>query len=289
LTIFFLIPEFLLNRKAGWFVVLFLLIGVALSALKLMVSDQIFYATLSPENIQRHGLLNLRFVVVNTKDMTFIVALFCIAKFVKDFFHAEKARKLLQKETFEAKRKLYQTQFDPHFLFNTINNLYAISLLNPEKAIQVVGRLKTVLHYIIDEIQKDFVALESEIVLVKNYIQLEKLRYGNRLKIDFIIDGNPQTAKIPPMILFFLIENSFRHGSSLDAGSPWIHINIKPENGKIHLRIENSKPLNTNNFKGRNLPLSQLRKRLDVIYSRDGYDLKIDETDKSFSVNLELR
>jgi len=288
-TIFLLIPEFLLNRKAGWFVVLFLLIGVALSALKLMVSDQIFYAALSPENMQGRGLLNLRFVVVNTKDMTFIVALFCIAKFVKDFFHAEKTRKILQKETFEAKRKLYQAQFDPHFLFNTINNLYAISLLNPEKAIQVVGRLKIVLHYIIDEIQKDFVALESEIVLVKNYIQLEKLRYGNRLKVDFIIDGNLQTAKVPPMILFFLIENSFRHGSSLDAGSPWIHINIKPENGKIHFRVENSKPLKTPTFKGGALPLAQLRKRLDVIYSRDGYDLKIDETDKSFNVNLELR
>ncbi len=288
-TIFLLIPEFLLNRKAGWFVVLFLLIGVALSALKLMISDQIFYAALSPENSQSRGLFNFRFVVINTKDMTFIVALFCVAKFVKDFVHAEKTRKILQMETLEAKQRLYQSQFDPHFLFNTINNLYAISLLNPEKAIHVVARLKTVLHYIIDEIQNDFVALENEIVLVKNYIQLEKLRYGNRLKVDFIVDGNLQTAKIPPMILFFLVENCFRHGSSLDAGSPWIHVNIKPENDKIHLRVENSKPLKNNTFKGGALPLSQLRKRLDVIYSRDGYNLKIDETDKSFSVNLELR
>lgn len=288
-TIFLLIPEFLLNRKPGWFVVLFLLIGVALSALKLMVSDQIFYAALSPENSQSRGLFNFRFVVINTKDMTFIVALFCVAKFVKDFVHAEKTRKILQMETLEAKRRLYQAQFDPHFLFNTINNLYAISLLNPEKAINVVARLKTVLHYIIDEIQNDFVALENEIVLVKNYIQLEKLRYGNRLKVDFIVDGNLQTAKIPPMVLFFLIENSFRHGSSLDAGSPWIHVNIKPENGNIHLRVENSKPLKINILKGGALPLMQLRKRLDVIYSREGYDLKIDETDKSFSVNLELR
>lgn len=288
-TIFLLIPEFLLNRKAGWFVVLFLLTGVALSALKLMVSDQIFYAALSPENSQGRGLFNFRFVVVNTKDMTFIVALFCIAKFVKDFIHAEKARMILQKETLEAKRRLYQAQFDPHFLFNTINNLYAISLLNPEKALSVVARLKAVLHYIIDEIQNDFVALESEIVLVKNYIQLEKLRYGNRLKVDFIVDGNLQTAKIPPMILFFLVENSFRHGSSLDAGSPWIHINIKPENGRIHLWVENSKPSKNHVFKGADLPLPQLRKRLDVIYGREGYDLKIDETDKSFNVNLDLR
>jgi len=88
-----LIPEFLLNKKAGWFAVLFLLVGIALSALKLVVSDQIFYSSISPENIDRKGILNLRFIVVNTKDMTFIVALFCIVKYIKDYIHTEDIRK----------------------------------------------------------------------------------------------------------------------------------------------------------------------------------------------------
>ena len=289
ITIFLLIPKFLLNKKAGWFAALFLLVGISLSALKLMVSDQIFYSSISPENIDRKGILNLRFIVVNTKDMTFIVALFCIAKFIKDYIHAEEIRKLVTIQTKEAQRKLFQSQFDPHFMFNTINNLYAISLLNPDKTIEVISRIKIVLNYIIDEIQKEYVELEREIELVKNYIQLEKLRYGNRLKVVLNVDGNLKPHRIPPMILFFLIENCFKHGSSIDAGSPWINVEIKLDAEKIILEVENSKPSNQSNKDKNYPPLKHLRKRLDIMYNPNGYELKISDTEKSFKVYLELK
>jgi len=289
ITIFLLIPEFLLNKKAGWFALLFLLVGVGLSALKLVVSDQIFYSSISPENIDRKGILNLRFIVVNTKDMTFIVALFCIAKYIKDYIHAEEIRKLVIIQTKEAQRKLFQAQFDPHFMFNTINNLYAISLLNPAKTIEVINRIKIVLNYIIDEIQKEYVELEGEIELAKNYIQLEKLRYGNRLKVIFNNDGNLKTLRIPPMILFFLIENCFKHGSSLDAGSPWINVDIQSDAEKIILVVENSKPSNQLNSNKNNAQLKHLRKRLDIMYNPNGYELKISDNEKSFKVYLALK
>ena len=268
---------------------LFLLVGIALSALKLVVSDQIFYSSISPENIDRKGILNLRFIVVNTKDMTFIVALFCIAKYIKDYIHAEEIRKLVIIQTKEAQRKLFQAQFDPHFMFNTINNLYAISLLNPAKTIEVISRIKIVLNYIIDEIQKEYVELEGEIELVKNYIQLEKLRYGSRLKVVLNIEGNMKPHRIPPMILFFLIENCFKHGSSSDAGSPWINVEIKLQPEKIILLVENSKPSNQPNKDKNNHQLKHLRKRLDIMYNPNGYELKISEYEKSFKVYLELK
>ena len=138
LTIFLLIPEFLIKKKILLFIVLSILIGFGLSAIKLIASDQIFYSSISPENIERAGIMNLRFIVVNTKDMTFIVALFCIAKYVKDYLYAERLRKELEIQTKEAQRKLFQAQFVPHFLFNTINNLYALSLLNPLKTLNVI-------------------------------------------------------------------------------------------------------------------------------------------------------
>lgn len=288
ITIFLLIPVFLFTRKPVWFMLLFLLTGIALSAIKLLVSDQIFYAALSPENIESHGLFNFRFIVVNTKDMTFIVAIFCIAKYVKDFIYSERVRMRLQTETLEARRRLYQVQFDPHFLFNTINNLYAISLLNPEKAIRIINRIKVVLQFIINEIQKDFVELESEITLVKNYIQLEKLRYGNRLKIDFIIDGHVERVQIPPMVLFFLVENSFRHGSSPDSGNPWIHIRVKTGSEKLSIQVENSKPSGYEKQKPVSQPLANLRKRLNMIYQPEGFKLNIGETENSFTVTLEI-
>jgi sensor histidine kinase YesM len=289
ITIFLLIPEFLLQKKIAWFVLLFLLVGIALSALKLIVSDQIFYSSISPENIDRKGIINLRFIVVNTKDMTFIVALFCIAKYIKDYIYAEKMRELVTIETKEAQRKLLQAQFDPHFMFNTINNLYAISLLNPVKTIEVINRIKIVLNYIIEEIQNEYVDLEGEIELIKNYIQLEKLRYGNRLKVNLNIEGNLQSRKIPPMILFYLIENSFKHGSSLDAGSPWINAEIKAEPDKTILVVENSKPSNPTIGYRNEEQLKHLRKRLDIMYKPNGYHLKIKDTEKTFNVYIELK
>ena len=288
ITIFILIPELLLSKKIIWFILLFLLVGVALSALKLVVSDQIFYSTISPQNIDKKGILNLRFIMVNTKDMTFIVAFFCIGKYVKDFYHAEQLRDLVARETKVAQRKLLQSQTDPHFLFNTINNLYAISLLNPVKTIEVVRRIKIVLNYIIEEMQKEFVSLEGEIELVNNYVQLEKLRYGKRLKVKLETDGDLQQAKIPPMILFTLFENSFKHGCSLDAGTPWISAEIKSGSEIIIIRVENSKPENPLRNATGNKQLKHLRKRLDLMYSAKGYQLEINETQNTYSVKIKL-
>uniref|UniRef100_UPI0032169E8A sensor histidine kinase n=1 Tax=uncultured Draconibacterium sp. TaxID=1573823 RepID=UPI0032169E8A len=292
ITIFLLIPEFIIKGRILWFLLIFLLVGIGLSAIKLVSSDFIFYSTIAPENVERTGVMNLRFITLNTKDMTFIVALFCIAKYVKDYLFAESMRKTLEKQNKEAQSKLLQSQFDPHFMFNTINNLYALSLLNPVKTNEVIKRMKIVLSYIIEESQKNFVRLSDEVELVENYISLEKLRYGKRLKIEYSTWGNIEGAKIPPMILFLLVENSFKHGSSLDAGTPWIKIKVNDESGKIILSAENSKPQTIIKQPGefeKGKGFKSLKKRLDIIYEPEGYRLRVKEEERSFKVILELK
>lgn len=292
ITIFLLIPEFLLKEKVTRFIILFILVGFGLSALKLVVSDHIFYASISPENLSENGLMSLRFIVVNTKDMTFIVAFFCIAKYVKDYLYINILRKKLEKQSKQAQGKLLQSQFDPHFLFNTINNLYALSLLDPKKTQNVISRIKTVLKYIIDETKKEIVDLSEEIVFIENYIQLEKLRYGKRLKVDFLAEGQLSFLKIPPMVLFVLTENCFKHGSSLDAGTPWIKIKIKTEPGVIKIITENSKPESLI-YEDSKAPdghgIKNLKKRLKLLYSKQGYTLDIDDKKQSFKVKLVLK
>jgi len=292
ITIFLLIPEYLIKQKILLFLVLFILVGIGFSALKLVVSDHIFYSSISPENIQRSGIMNLRFIIVNTKDMTFIVALFCIIKYAKDYIYAEQIHKKLEVQSKKAQNKLLQSQFDPHFLFNTINNLYALSLLNPLKTLEVIKRIKMVLNYIINESQKQFVGLQDEILLVENYIELEKLRYGKRLNIDLEKKGDFSKMRIPPMILFFLVENCFKHGSSLDAGTPWINIGIEVKNNMTILRTENSMPkaklqteINENGGHG----LKNIRKRLNMIYSKGSFQLEINRKDTAFMVVLKLK
>lgn len=295
ITIFLLIPEFLLKRKALWFILLFVLIGIGLSTIKMYVSETIFYASVAPENMSKKGIMSMRYIVINTKDMSFIVALFCIAKYVKDYLYTENVRKLLESQNKEAQGKLLQSQFDPHFLFNTINNLYALSLLNPLKTREVIKRMKIVLEYIITESQKDFVWLEDEISLVDNYIQLESLRYGKRLKVSFDKGEDKgeivEKIKVPPMVLFFLVENCFKHGSSLDAGVPWIKISVNTKSDKIILSTENSKPKSV--LKDKEDVVSgtgykNLKKRLNIVYGKQGFFLNIESTDNSFKVDLEL-
>lgn len=292
ITIFLLIPEFLLKSKVAWFILLFVLVGFGLSALKLVTSSTIFYASIAPQNIPETGIMNLRFIIANTKDMSFIVAVLCIAKYVKDYLYTERIRKRLEAQTREDQKKLLSSQFDPHFLFNTINNLYALSLLDPSKTKNVIHRMKIVLNYIIDESQKELVDIEQEISLVENYIQLEKLRYGKRLKVKFDTMLTKNAVRIPPMILFILVENCFKHGSSLDAGVPWIEISVKAGPGNIHISTSNSKPKpipGSEHEKQVGKGLGNLKKRLALLYKTDGFSLNIQNEEQVYKVELELK
>jgi len=292
ITIFLLIPEFLLKNKIGWFLLLFILVGFGLSAVKMMVSDEVFYLSISPERYLSNGIMSLHFILINTKDMSFIVALFCVAKYAKDYIYTENLRRQLEKQHKEAQRRLLQSQLNPHFLFNTINNLYALSLLEPAKTNEITDRLQIVLKYIVEQSQRDFVNLEDEFFLVENYILLEKIRYGERLKTEFKKEGDLRLWRVPPMVLFFLAENCFKHGSSPDAREPWIKIQVKAEKKKVTFTVTNSKPgkvatLPENEAQGAGL--KNLQKRLAILYTKDGYTMKIFETAESFSVKIELK
>lgn len=289
ITIFLLVPEYLIKRKVAWFITLFILIGVALSALKLVVSDQIYYASLAPENVDQKGLFELRYIVVNTKDMSFIVALFCIAKYVKDYVYVQGIKKQLEDENKQAQVKLIQSQFDPHFLFNTINNLYALSLLNPQKTFEVIGGIIKVLGFINTEIRKTSVLLNEEIELVENYVRLEKIRYGERLNVQLLVKDHDDHFPVPPMVLFYLVENCFRHGSSLDAGTPWIKITVEGDEEKVCLNTENSIPTKLpgqDEVEETQVDLINLRKRLNIMYQPDGFDLEVTRYEAEFAVKL---
>ncbi len=290
ITIFIFIPELILKNRLFGFILLFALVGIGLSAIKLLSSGEILYSSIAPENSQKIGFLNLRYIIVNTKDMSFIVALFCVVKYAKDFLYTDNQRRKLEIKNKEAQNKLLQSHFDPHFLFNTINNLYAISLLDPKKSLKVLSRFKYVLSFMADESLKQYVSVTDELDLIENYMDLEKLRYGKRLKIELVKTGNFEAIKIPPMILFVLVENCFKHGSSLDAGNPWIKLHLLRKNGKLIFTTKNSLPGGLTDFEHRGLKglsLKNLRNRLSLMYNSD-YKLTIHPAQSEFSVSLEL-
>jgi two-component system, LytTR family, sensor kinase len=290
ITLFYLIPRFLLRRKLWEFIVIFSLTGIMLSAIKLIFSGEIYYAAVSFEKIDPGHLNYLKSLLINTKDMTFIVALFCVGKFSKDYIYLDRQRKMLEAENMEARQKLLQSQLDPDFLYNTINNLYALSLLDPAKTAAYAGRLQKVLGYIAGQSRNNFATLDEEVALVKNYIALEKLRYGKRLKVKISVKGNTLNWQLPPMILFFMAENCVKHGSKPDTGAPWLQISIDASPEVLVLSAVNSKPLSGNG--NRNLDgkgLLNLKKRLEILYPEHGYLLQVEDNDLIYRIHLQFK
>lgn len=289
LTIFVLIPFLLSERYYLWFAVTFLLLGFFLSYLKICISDFIFYTSISPEYLSSKAVLSLRYILINTKDMSFIVALMIVAKYTKDWLIAEKQHKILQMKFDELNLRLLQSHFEPHFLFNTLNNLYALSLINSEKTIDVIRKFKRILQFSIKESQQKRVPLQKELEMIQDFVQIELIRYGDRLQVEYQITGSTSKLEIAPFILFTLVENCFKHGSSPDAGKPWIKILLRSDEGQITFETKNSIPAKCrNNLAFQEKGLSKLRQRLELIYAQN-YSLILKCESLEFSAILELK
>lgn len=240
LTVYLLIPKLLAKKKIGLFVVIFFVTGLGLSVLKYLFSDFGFYLAIAPESSFNPIPLSLSALLVNTKDMTFIVAIFAIVKFARDQYLLESNIRELRQKGLEAEIKLLEHHMDPHVIFNNFNSLYSISLNRPELLSGTVEKLKSVLHYLFRESKLETVSLSREIEMIENYIGLEALRYGERLKIDYGLEGNPEGLKITPLILYPFVENCFVHGAGKDPDHSWIDINIIINDTDLQFKASNS-------------------------------------------------
>ncbi len=290
LTIFLLVPKVLFKRFYVCFALAFIASGFALSFLKFLASDYVFESTIVSPALDDFNLTGWRMMLVNTKDMSFIVALFAVAKFSKDWLYAERLQKLVESKNAEARLKVLQSQFDPHFLFNTLNNLYALSLKESDETVTIIRKLKKVLKYLLVDNQGQVVVLKDEVKLIENYIDIEQIRYGNRLHVDFEKKATDCSLEIAPMLLFPIIENCFKHGSSIDAGSPWIKLKLACDDSRIIFEARNSKPVSPSSF---SLSISgsgldNLIKRLELLYP-DRYMFKVDNLKHEFNVFLEIK
>lgn len=240
LSVYIFIPKLLVRKKLGLFIAVFLISGLALSALKYLVSDLAFYHVISPENGLTDGSVRLSDLLMNTKDMTFIVALFAIVKYARDHYLLEFNIRELQQKGLEAEIKLLEHQMDPHVIFNNFNSLYSISLNRPALLGETVKRLQSVLHYLFRESKYGVVELSRELEMIENYIGLEKLRFGERLEVKYEIEGQPQGLKIAPLILYPFVENCFVHGAGEDPDTSWINVRMSISGNKLQFCASNS-------------------------------------------------
>jgi len=189
----------------------------------------------------------------------------------------------LQKEKTELELNALKSQLNPHFLFNTLNNIYSLSILEPSKTSQSIERLSDILDYTLYKGQKKLVAITDEMKIISDYIELEKLRYDERLKITLYEELNFPGC-IPPLVYLSLVENAFKHGAEKISGAIEIKISITVKADITIFKVENSKfPKQEQEKSG--IGLKNVKKQLELYY-KNNYSLAINEKEDKFSIEI---
>lgn len=252
-----------------------------------LVSYEIVYPNFYQEWATMQPLWYAPKIIMETFGVYSVVALVATMHFIKQWYVSQKEKQVYQHEKLEAELKYLKGQIHPHFLFNTLNNLYALTIDQSRKAPEVVYKLSELMSYMLYESNKPFVPLQKEIAYIENYIVLEKIRYEDRLDVSLNVLSDISGYLIAPLLILPFVENSFKHGFSNDIGNIWVHIDILVNDAQLIIKIENSKcepPLEKPVHCG--IGLTNVKKRLDLIY-KDQYSLQIFD-EESYLVILKI-
>ena len=202
--------------------------------------------------------------------------------------HLSRIREL-EKEKLNTEIKYLKAQINPHFLFNTLNNLYSFVITKSPKAHDLIDRLTGILDYVLIKSQQDVVPLQSEVQTIGHYLELEKVRYGERLQVAYYTEGI-KDQPISPLILLSIIENAFKHGASGDIDQPHIKVHITAQKEQIDCEVWNTKSKYTgeiNDEYKKGIGLTNIRRQLDLIYP-NCHKINIQDQLDFFKVNLTL-
>ncbi|MGN1354561.1 MAG: sensor histidine kinase [Alloprevotella sp.] len=212
---------------------------------------------------------------------------------VKFYLKSEQKTKemeLLRRRALEDQLRYLKYQINPHFFMNTLNNIHALVDINPERSKKAIRRLSDMMRYILYEGNNDMVALQKEVVLIKSYTGLMKMRYSKRVSISLNLQDNLPNATLPPLLLICFVENAFKHGVSYDQPS-FIKVSLRTGLQKIIFTCHNSLPGQSQSGSESQdrggVGLANARRRLDLIYGND-YTLDIVTGENDFFVQLTL-
>lgn len=278
LNYFICLPRFLAHKNIARYLFEF---SVPFAAL--------VFLTVQVKRFQNPGIgyfYSQKFAVQLVVGSLFIVIFIALLKFMEGWFELEARKKALENEKLNAELRFLKAQINPHFLFNTLNNLYALAFAQSPNTTEVIAKLSQMMRYMIYDSNHPKVPLSKEIEYMENYISLEKLRLNEQIPIDFTIEGDPKTIQVVPLILITFLENAFKHGVSNNTKDGWIRIKIVLTGQKLVYTIENSK-LREEQHEPSGIGLQNVRRRLELSYA-DHYALDIHDEQKRFAVRLEI-
>ncbi|TCZ74607.1 two-component system sensor protein [Flaviaesturariibacter aridisoli] len=205
---------------------------------------------------------------------------------MKHLYAKEQRNLQLQKEAGEAQLQLLKAQVHPHFLFNTLNNIYAQTQTTAPEAASMLLRLSDLLRFMLYDGNKPLVPLDRELKLLQDYMHLEQQRYGNKLELSIDLPGDTRGLQIAPLLLLPYVENCFKHGASQLLDQPWISLQVRLDGNWMKLKLLNA-CVARGGGRREGIGMSNVARRLQLLYP-DRHQLTITAGEEVFIVNLKL-
>lgn len=286
---FYFIPKFYLTKKnIIYFLIVLVCFIIVIKIPELLIPDNGF----RPAHFQDRKLpmiynqkwyeFNFFRIFSNRNTYQFIIS-FCISILLRLNIQMS----TINDEKLKSEISYLKAQINPHFLFNTLNSIFALSLEKSDQTPDAIVKLSSIMRYVVTESSNEFVALEKEMIYVKDYIDLQKLRMVESTDFNLELKGDFKNNKIAPLLLIPFIENAFKYGLNPEKKSS-ILIHIELENDLLTLEITNSKTVKILNAKQKTeTGLENTIKRIKYIYPNK-QEIKINETDDSYYLQLKL-
>lgn len=229
-------------------------------------------------------------LIVELVNVYLVVGLYSLFYFVRSWYEQrQQVKELLQRQTV-AELELLKSQVQPHFIFNTLNNIYSSALKTSPDTAKLIAHLSSFLNYNLYDARQDFVPLNSELEYIKSYMELQRNRYGEKVDISLNVYDNIDDITIAPLLLLPLVENSFKHGIAESIEQSWIRIDVSQQEDQCIIKIENSveKQPEKQQANSGGLGLQNVRRRLELIYPGH-HEFKIFSEPGTYLVKIKIK
>ena len=278
----YLFPSYLDEKRPVAYLALFVLAAALLTPLRSVV----IYWTAERNPAALASLLAQQTLIFVSHLA--VGALSTMLKIAADWTRNSRERQRLQAQNLQSELRFLRTQINPHFLFNTLNSLYALTLKKSDRAPETVLKLSAMMRYMLYESNARAVPLAKEVEYLHNYLDLERLRYGESADIVFEVHGDTDGREIAPMILVTFVENAFKHGLGRVLSGGFVHMVLVIEGAEIRFHIENAKPSTPEQALGPGgIGLANVSRRLELLYPEQ-HELQTLVTDQVYAVDLYL-
>jgi sensor histidine kinase YesM len=244
-------------------------------------ANQTFLEAVSPKRMLSQTII----IISLLSPFCFAKILVEITKLYNKKFQIEREKTALEIQNIQIEKDFLKAQLNPHFLFNTLNNLYGLTVRKDNLAPELILNLSDIMSYTLYESNTEIVRLEKELDFIKNYIALEKMRYADDANIQVTIEGQTAGLFVAPLLTFTFIENAFKYG--LKSKNAFVKLDIKMENNTFWFSLENDSEATENDSDFGGIGVENARKRLELLYP-DQYKLEIKRMENSFKVDLKI-